>query len=76
MATNINVPFEKNLLGILEGGFNTDDYPVKKFIIKNKFFNDLAKELKQMNVTAEVLFPGLEGIAKSISESWTYYNPL
>lgn len=76
MPTNINVPFEQNLFGIFESGYNSGDYPVKKYIIRNKFFSDLAKELKQMNVTAEVLFPGLDGIAKSISESWTFYNPL
>jgi hypothetical protein len=76
MPTNIGVPFEKNLLGILESGFNTDEYPIKKFILRNKFFADLAKELKQMNVTADVLFPGLDGIAKSISDSWSFYNPL
>jgi hypothetical protein len=76
MPTNINVPFEKNLFGILENDFKTDENSIKKYIIKNEFFSDLAKDMKQMNVTAEVLFPGLEGVAKSISESWTFYNPL
>ncbi|MCH8558533.1 MAG: FRG domain-containing protein [Balneolia bacterium] len=76
MPTNINVSFEENLFGLLENSFNTDENSIKKYIIKNDFFSDLAKDLKQMNITAEVLFPGLEGVAKSISESWTYYNPL
>ena len=76
MPTNINVPFEQNLYGIFENGYKTDDDSIKKYIVRNDFFRDLAKELKQMNVTADVLFPGLNGIAKAISDSWTFYNPL
>jgi hypothetical protein len=40
-----------------------------KFEIPKAVHSDMVKNLKKMNITAEILFPGLEGLAKSLLQT-------
>lgn len=46
---------------------NNCDITIFKIIIPKKFKWELTQLLKQMNITAETLYPGLSGLAKSLS---------
>ena len=50
-----------------EGIFGAIDFALIKIDIPNSFRYDLIKSLLQMNITAETMFPGLEGLAKSLN---------
>ncbi len=50
-----------------EGIFGAIDFALIKIDIPHSFKHDLKTSLFQMNITAETMFPGLEGLAKSIN---------
>jgi hypothetical protein len=40
--------------------------PIKKFILQKEFRENGLAHLRRMNITAETLYPGIDGFAKSI----------
>jgi hypothetical protein len=44
----------------------TRDRPVKKFVLKQSMRFDAMDHFKSMNITAETLFPGIDGFARSL----------
>lgn len=50
-----------------EGIFGAIDYALIKINIPKDFKYDITKFLSQVNITAETMYPGLEGLAKSIN---------
>jgi hypothetical protein len=42
---------------------------VIKIIIPNELHNEITRYLKEMNITAEILFPGVDGLAKSLVQT-------
>lgn len=38
--------------------------------------NEILRKLKNMNISNEALFPGLDGFARSVAESLAYPRPL
>lgn len=50
-----------------EGIFGAIDFALIKIDIPHSFRYDIVKSLHQMNITAETMFPGLEGLAKSLN---------
>ena len=51
-----------------------DDIQIIKINIPQDNSNDIIRYLFQMNITAEVLFPGLEGLAKSLVQTQVMDN--
>lgn len=49
-----------------EGMFGAIDYALIKIIIPSDFKYDIKKSLYHMNITDETMFPGLEGLSKSL----------
>lgn len=43
-----------------------NDFALIKIVIPKEFRWDIFKSLEQMNITAEMMFPGLEGLARSM----------
>jgi hypothetical protein len=56
----------KNLLKTTKTKVTNSNIGLIKIIIPHKLFSDIADYLKEMNITAEILFPGLDGLAKSL----------
>ncbi len=50
------------------------DYAVIKIIIPKDMKLDIMNALTQMNITAEILFPGLEGLAKSLTQTNIWFS--
>lgn len=59
------VPFSE-LKAYLEKSQEPDDISVLKIDIPKQFNFDIAKSLRAMNITAEMLFPGIDGLSKSL----------
>jgi hypothetical protein len=62
MPLDITASFEENLEPCLDKSFNQ----VTKFILKESLIDIGLEHLKTMNITAETLFPGIDGFAKSL----------
>ena len=63
----LNVPFKELIKYSQENKSRQDDITILKIIIPNDLNYEVGKYLRQMNVTAEILFPGLDGLCKSLS---------
>jgi hypothetical protein len=50
--------------------------PLMKLVIPQQFKEEIRVYLHQLNVTAEFLFPGLDGIGRSITETITYQQAI
>jgi hypothetical protein len=70
-ATDVNLEFEENLLGVAK----RDE--LRKHIFKLKIprdsHPDIMKQLRDMNISCETLYPGLEGFARSLRD--LFYLP-
>ena len=47
-------------------GFNSNDYALIRIIIPKEFKFDLIYLLNKMNINAETIYPGLEGLGRSM----------
>lgn len=83
MPTNPKVSFNKNLSGafnekeIQYSGMgisefleisDSNDIRIIKFKISQSIYKELLKLLVEMNITFEILFPGIDGLAKSLEQ--------
>jgi hypothetical protein len=52
---------------------NADDpIDIIKFEIPKNSRNNILEQLRQMNITSEILFPGIDGLAKSLIQGYLY----
>lgn len=52
---------------------NADDpIDIIKFEIPKNSRNNILEQLRQMNITSEILFPGIDGLAKSLIQAYLY----
>jgi hypothetical protein len=63
-----SLPFEE-LINISETDGLKSELEIVKINIPKKLNSDIIKYLQQMNITAEILFPGLDGLAKSLIQT-------
>jgi len=49
-----------------------DPVGIIKFEIPKNSRNNILEQLKQMNITSEILFPGIDGLAKSLIQKYLY----
>lgn len=64
----VPLDIETSLLGNLAQHSKVESSePIKKFILKSDFREDGLAHLRRMNITAETLYPGIDGFAKSIA---------
>jgi hypothetical protein len=57
----------------LEEILNADDpVDIIKFEIPKNSRNNILEQLRQMNITSEILFPGIDGLAKSLIQAYLY----
>ena len=52
---------------LLEMLYYNEEVYIFKLVIPKKIYSHIAEDLKEMNINAEILFPGLDGLAKSIN---------
>ncbi|MES2394367.1 MAG: FRG domain-containing protein [Bacteroidota bacterium] len=64
-----DVPFEK-LIELSKTESRETNIQLIKINIPKKTHSEIAKYLKEMNITSEILFPGLDGLAKSLIHTW------
>lgn len=78
MPTDISLSFEKNLAAMHKYDpyqkNNSDFYrtpisQIRKIILPQSIHDEAMMHLRTMNISAETLFPGIEGFARSITES-------
>ena len=67
-GTLMKISFEELIKVSNEDSFNTK-LEIIKINIPVKLSHDIISNLKGMNITAEILFPGLEGLAKSLIQT-------
>lgn len=72
--TPIEIPFDKLIEYSHEGKHKQEDISLIKIVIPREKNYILTKNLKAMNVTTEILFPGLEGLAKSLNYAQFCFN--
>jgi len=72
--TSIKIPFDKFIDYSNEGKYKQKDISLIKIVIPKEMNYILTKNLKAMNVTSEILFPGLEGLAKSLNYPHICFN--
>jgi len=72
--TPIEVPFDRLIEYSHEGKYKQSDISLIKIIIPREKNYILTKNLKAMNVTPEILFPGLDGLAKSLNYAQFCFN--
>jgi len=65
MPTDPSTPFEKNLQGSINST-PCSSTPVKKIVLPYEIRNHALMHLRMMNITAETLFPGIDGFASSL----------
>ncbi|WP_265764910.1 hypothetical protein [Fodinibius salsisoli] len=71
MPLDIRKPFKENLVNQFLHTHSTQSYKrvkdvVIRIMIKKEARNEILEKLKNINITAELLFPGIEGFAKSL----------
>ena len=85
MPTNLKVSFKENLNSILENiepifwnfdeliksskSCKQDQFALIKINIPKQIHSKILRSLREMNVNSEILFPGIEGLAKSLNYS-------
>lgn len=86
MPTNIMVPFSHSLTYYLSSptptklhfddlsGYNIREIALLKITIAKELNYSVLKYLRQMNITPETLFPGLEGLGKSLNYPRISFN--
>jgi FRG domain len=62
MPLDVELDFLSNLAAFRRRG----RFPIKKVILKREMREDALAHLREMNITAETLFPGIDGFARSI----------
>lgn len=70
MLNYLNNPLENkdSIVELINGKIE-----IIKIVIPSKLKSSILRNLKKMNITAEILFPGLEGLAKSLIHSQEIY---
>ena len=78
MPGDITKSFVKNLTATFGGFKRTKKYLWRVKIIPNtkEDRNKILEKLKDMNISNEALFPGLDGFAKSVGEGLAYPRTL
>jgi hypothetical protein len=71
--TDIAVPFVSNFRSV--PGYQ-DENRVQRFILPRTMLNDAVAELQKMNITRHSLFPGIGGLAASLSMRLLYFADL
>ncbi len=84
MPTNIKVPFMENLFSIVKtpklfwdfrhlvknsDSYTQSQFSVIKINIPKEIHTQILLNLRKMNINSEILFPGIEGLAKSLNYS-------
>jgi hypothetical protein len=62
MPLDVELDFLENLRPFRTRG----RFPIKKIVLKREMRDDALAHLREMNITAETLFPGIDGFARSI----------
>lgn len=62
MPTKLGASFEENLFSLDASEYS----PVQKIVFKPEIRNHALMHLRSMNITAETLFPGIDGFARSL----------
>ncbi len=57
---------ELDFLANLQPFWSKGEYPIKKMVLKRQMRLDALAHLREMNITAETLFPGIDGFARSL----------
>ena len=77
MTGDITKSFAENLTATLGGVEETKHYLRRVKITPDRVRrNEILKKLKDMNISNEALFPGLDGFARSVGEGLAYPRPL
>lgn len=65
---------ELTVSGLRSTGFDLSRCSLIKFVLPREIHSESIYELFKMNITAESLFPGLEGLAKSLTRPLILWN--
>ncbi|GGH04284.1 hypothetical protein GCM10011416_24190 [Polaribacter pacificus] len=85
MPTNLKIPFVESLSTIIgnqtplfwdfrhlilnSDSYKQDQFALVKINIPKKIHREILENLREMNINSEILFPGIEGLAKSLNYS-------
>lgn len=77
MPGDIKKSFKENLIATFGDFKKTQKYLWRvKIVPRTEDRNEILKKLKDMNISNEALFPGLDGFARSVGEGLAYPRPL
>ncbi|MCG8532123.1 MAG: FRG domain-containing protein [Desulfovibrionales bacterium] len=77
MPASLNCSFDNNIESVLSKARNSKYLrkqknnlaPILKIIISKSCYKEILYDLKQMNITSETLFPGLDGFSESLIQT-------
>lgn len=73
MQLNLHIPFLANIdEAFLKEHRHKRGAVVKKIVIKKQMHETAIMQLNRMNITAETLFPGIDGFARSLTQTVLY----
>lgn len=77
MPGDITKPFDKNLRASFGGYERTKTYLWRmKIVPEEQERKEILEQLRDMNISNEALFPGIDGFARSVGEGLAYPGPL
>lgn len=76
LETNISIrmDFSELIEYSRQNKYSQEDIMVMKIIIPSELSFRILKHLRAMNVTSEILFPGIDGLAKSVNYHRIYFH--
>lgn len=72
--TSINISFAELIEYSKRNKYRQEDIMLMKIVIPKKLSFTILKYLRAMNVTSEILFPGMDGLAKSVNYQRIYFQ--